>query len=261
MAELDLSLREEANLLSQRLFGENTKKRAALTNRLLDICTRVGDKDILMIHNPGGWGSAPLEDLLGWERSIIDGIAATIERLGYSHLLVQHFRGGSNWWAHMRNTREETYFLFKGQSRKVNEMAAEVRFITQHVNDIKILLIGVSQGAAFSNAVMRQIGELRQVYSIELGIFFPHMPRRVITKRTLAIDDNGQMPDPIAHGNLVVSFKAFITAPYRWLKYQLHGQPKRFTYCINAPGHDYNWTYPLVHQRIEEFLKINFGTH
>lgn len=262
MAELGLTqiLVEEANLLGQKLFGENTRNRASLTNRLLDICTRVKGKDMLLIHNPGGWGSTPLEDLLEWERSIIDGIATTIGSMGYSWLLIQHFRSNNSMWSRIRDIKEELDFLFQSHSRKVEEMAAEVKFIARNFSNLKILLIGVSRGAAFSNAVMRQIGELHQVYSIELGMIFPHMSRRVITERTLAIDDNGQMPDPIAHGNLRVSFKAFITALYRWLKYRLHGQPKKFAYCINAPGHDYNWEYPLVHQRIEEFLKINFGT-
>ncbi|GAI68005.1 unnamed protein product, partial [marine sediment metagenome] len=54
-------------------------------------------------------------------------------------------------------------------------MVAELKFIAQHINDLKVILIGASQGAAFSNTVMRHLGELRQVYSIELGIFFSHM--------------------------------------------------------------------------------------
>ncbi|MDO8715638.1 MAG: hypothetical protein Q7J73_02350 [Dehalococcoidales bacterium] len=251
---------EEANLLGRQLFGRNARKGIALTNRLLDICTRVQGKDMLLIHNPGGWGRAPLEELLPWERSIVDGVVTTVGSTGYNWLLVQHFRNSNSIWARMRDMKEEANFLFKGNSRKVAEMAAEVEFIARRFNNLKILLIGASQGAAFSNAVMRQIGELGQVYSIELGIFFPHMSRRVITERTLSIDDNGQIPDPVSHGKLLVSFKAYIGAPYRWIKYRLHGQPKKLTYCVNAPGHDYNWTYPMVHERIEDFLKINFGT-
>lgn len=261
-AELDLTsvLYEEANLLGQQLYGKNTVERAAFINRLLDICTQVQGKDILVIHNPGGWGSAPLEDLLQWERSLVDGVTTTIERTGYSWLLVQHFRSSNSRWGRMRDVKEETYFLFTSHSRKVDEMAAELRFIARHFNNLKILLIGASQGAAFSNAVMRQIDELHQVYSIELGLFFPHMPRRIITERTLSIDDNGLMSDSVAHRNLGVSFKTLITTPYRWLKYRLHRQPQRFTYCLNAPGHDYNWEYPGVRRPIEKFLKIKFGT-
>ena len=85
------------------------------------------------------------------------------------------------------------------------------------------------------------------------------MSRRVITDRTLAIDSNGVMPDPMSHRNLWAGFKAYITAPYRWIKYRLQGKPQKFTYCINAPGHDYSWQYPEVRQRITDFLTDTFG--
>ncbi len=260
MAELDLALREEAGYLAQQLFGKNVKKCTALTDRLLDVCTQVQGKDFLLLHNPGGWGSTPLNELLHWERSIVDGVIATIEGLGYSWWLTQYFRSGESWWAHIRDLREQTAFVFRGQSHEVKVMAAELQFIARHFNDLKILLVGASQGAAFSNSVMRQIAELRQVYSIEFGIFFPHMARRVITERTLAIDSNGTMPDPMVHRNLRAGFRAYITAPSRWVKYRLQGKPQKFTYCINAPGHDYNWAYPEVHQKVEDFLRVKFGT-
>jgi hypothetical protein len=86
------------------------------------------------------------------------------------------------------------------------------------------------------------------------------MSRRVVTERTLAIDGNGVSPDPMAHRNLRAGFKAYITAPFRWVKYRLQGKPEKFTYCINTPGHDYNWDYPEVHGRITDFLITNFGT-
>jgi len=254
------ALQEEASRLAQQLFGNNVKKRASFTNRLSDICTRAQGKDFLLIHNPGGWGSTPLEQLLKWERSIVDGVSASIERLGYSWLLTQYFRSGSSWWAHMRNIKEEARFFLKGKSSKVGVMAAELKFIAEHSNSLKVILVGASQGAAFSNAVMRQLDGPHQIYSIELGLFFPHMPRRVVTERTLAIDSNGTVPDPMAHRNLRAGFKAYITAPFRWIKYRLQGKPEKFTYCINAPGHNYNWEYPEVHQQITEFLETNFST-
>ncbi len=63
MTEL-LALEKEANQLAKQLFEDDSQKRASFTNRLLDICTRVQDKDILLIHNPGGWGTTHLENLL-----------------------------------------------------------------------------------------------------------------------------------------------------------------------------------------------------
>lgn len=260
LTDEDIALEEEARPLAQQLFGNDIKKCADFTNRLMDICARARGKDFLLIHSPGGFGGTPLEHCLQWERSIVEGISATIERMGYSWLLTQHFRSGCGWWTHMKDIGEQVRFQLKGKSPKARIMAAELKFITQHFKDLKVILIGASQGAAFSNAVMRQLGELRQVYSIELGIFFPHMSRRVITERTLAIDSNGIMPDPVAHRNLKAGFKAYITAPFRWMKYRLEGKPQKLTYCINVPGHEYNWEYPGVHPRIIDFLETNFGT-
>lgn len=255
-----LALEKEVSQLAQQLFSDDLKKRARFANRLLDICNGAQGKDFLLIHNPGGWGSTPLEDCLEWERSVVEGISATIERLGYSQLLIQYLRSGSSWWAHMRDIREEAGFFLKGESFKVRIMATELKFITEHINNLKVILIGASQGAAFSNAVMRQLGEFPQIYSIELGLFFPHMSRRVITERTLAMDSNGVMPDPMSRRNLRAGFKALITAPSRWIKCRLEGKPRKFSYCINTPGHDYSWEYPGVQRQIEAFLNLNFGT-
>ena len=183
-----------------------------------------------------------------------------MERLGYSWLLIQYFRGGSSWWTHMRDVKEEARFFLKGESSKAGIMAAELRFITQHIKNLKVILIGISQGAAFGNAVMKQPSELHQIYSIELGICYPHMFRRVVTERTLAIDSNGLMPDLMIHRNLKARFKVFMAAFFRWIKYRLQGKPEKFTYCVNAPGHDYNWKYPEVQRQIIDFLNLNFGT-
>ena len=253
------ALREEADRLAAQLYKGDTRKRASFTSGLLDICARVQDKDFLLIHNPGGFGGTPIDELLQWERSVVEGISSTIERLGYKSLLTQHLRSGKGWWAHMQDTKDQACFFFKGKSYKVKVLVAELKFIIRHLQTLTIIMIGASQGAAFSNAVMRQLGEFDRVYSIELGIFFPHMPRRVITKRTLAIDSNGIMPDPMAHRNLRIGFQAYLTAPWRWIKSRLEGKPQKFTYCINAPGHDYNWEYPDVQRQITDFLTLNFG--
>ncbi len=255
-----LALQEEASRLAQQLFGNDIKKRTSFTNRLLDICTRAQGKDFLLIHNPGGFGSTLVEHLLQWERSILEGVTATIERLGYSCLLTQYFRCGHSWWAHMMDMKEQIGFFFKGKSSQANILAAELKFITRHLDTLKVLLIGVSQGAAFSNAVMRRLNGPHQVYSIELGLFFPHLSRRVVTERTLAIDSNGIMPDPMTHRNLKAGFKAYVAAPFKWTKYRLQGKPEKFTHCINTPGHEYDWSYPEVQRQIIDFLEVNFGT-
>ncbi len=259
MASDDFPLMEEITSLAEQLLGRDDSRQADFVGRLGDTLSRARGKDFLVIHNPGGWGNTQLELCLDWERSIVTGVTQTMDSLGHSWELMQYFRSGNSFWYHMRDVGREAMFFFRGKSFRAKVLAAELRFVTQHLRDVKVILVGVSQGAAFSNAVMRLLGDWPKVYSIELGIFFPHMSRRVITERTLAIDSNGFMPDPMANRNLKAGTRAYATAFFRWVQSQLRGKPVKFTHCIAVPGHEYRWEYPAVHQRIQDFLKINFG--
>jgi hypothetical protein len=89
---------------------------------------------------------------------------------------------------------------------------------------------------------------------------FPYKSRRVITDKTLALDSNGLMPDALMEWDVPTIVKTYVAAPFRWVRYRLQGRPMKFTYCINVPGHDYNWEYPEVQGQVEGFLEINFGT-
>lgn len=250
-----LTLPEEVSQLARQFFGDDAKKCTSFTNRLLDICTRAQGKDFLLIHNPGGWGTTHLEHLLQWERSIVEGVSAAIERLGHTQVTIQYFRTGKGWREIMQDIREQARFF----PSKAKVMAAELEFITQHLNSLKMIMIGVSQGAAFTNAVSQCLKERDQVFSIELGMPFPYQSRRVITDKTLAVDGNGLMPDALMEWDIVTIVKTYSSAPFRWAKSRLLRKPVKFTLCINLPGHDYNWEYPEVQRQIEDFLNTNFG--
>jgi len=254
-----VTLQEEINSLAQQFFGSAAEKHGHFVNWLQDTFASTWGKEFLLIHNPGGWGSTRLEHCLDWERSIVTGVSDTMDRLGRRWALVQYFRSGNTAWQHIREAREELVFFFGGKYFQAKVMAACLRFLTQQIRNLRIILVGASQGAAFSNAVMRELGDFPQVYSIELGIFFPHMSRRVITERTLAIDSNGLMPDSMAHRDLRVAFPAYAAGLFRWCQYWFQGKPTEFARCTNLPGHEYRWEYPEVRHRIEDFLAANFG--
>lgn len=255
MAADTKTLNEEANELAEKLFGADTEKRADFVRRLLDICSRVDGKDFLLIHNPGGWGSTRLEELLQWERSIVEGVGSAISGLGYDCSLVQYFRSENGWRALVEDIREQLHFFIS----KSRIMAAELEFVTRHFDNLEVVLIGVSQGAAFSNAVTQNLNGLKCVSSIELGTPFPYRSKRVITDRTLVLDSNGLMPDALMEWDVPTIVTTYLGAPFRWLKYRLQGKKIKFTYCINVPGHDYNWDYPEVQWKIENFLRTTFG--
>src|SRR4030043_423474 len=93
----------------------------------------------------------------------------------------------------------------------------------------------------FRRAVMRQLGGLYPVYSIELGFPFQYKSRRIITPRTLAMDSNGVRPDVLAQGNFRVGARILMAAPFKWVWYRLRGRRVAFAHCVSAPGHEYDW--------------------
>jgi len=252
-----MTLEEEAERLAAHLFEDDTGKRAGCISRLLDIYNKAKDKDFLLIHNPGGWGSTRLENLLQWERSIVEGVSDTIEKLGYTQQLIQYFRSNHGYREIMKDIREQMRFF----ENKARIMSAELELITRHLDRLKVIMIGVSQGAAFSNAVSQRLNNIDRIFDIELGIPFPYKSRRVITERTLALDSNGLMPDSLMEWDVPTIIRTYVSAPFRWLKYRLQGKKIKFTYCINVPGHDYNWDYPEVQRQVEDFLYLNFGNN
>jgi hypothetical protein len=250
-----MALRKEAQVLAQQLFDRQADKVADFTDRLMDIYSRVKGKDFLIIHNPGGWGNRALEQCLQWERSVVTGINNTIEQLGYTSLLIQYFRSGRGWRERLWDLREQYKFF----ASKVKIMAAEVEFITRHLVNLKVILVGISQGAAFSNAVMQQLAGQQRVYSIEFGMFFPHLSRRVVTERTLVLDSNGLVPDAVVRRDMLRVARAYFAAPLRWVLHLLRGRVVRFHYCVRLRGHIYEWGYPQVQQQVVDFLESNFN--
>ena len=255
---IGLTVQNEAGEVARQLFGRRSGARAEFMRCLLDSYEKAQDKDFLVIHNPGGWGSSRLDRCLDWERSIVEGVKNTIDRLGYSSALTQYFRTGDSLAAHFFDTKEQVRIFLEGRYSKARLLAAQLKFITQHLERVNIVMVGVSQGAGFSNAVMRQLGNGHRVYSIELGMMFIQVPRRVTNDHTLAIDGNGVAPDPIVRRDLWAGTRAYTIAPFRWLKYQIIRKPRRFTRCVVMPGHDYSWEHPGVRQEIEGFLRARF---
>jgi len=142
---------------------------------------------------------------------------------------------------------------------KATVMAAALEFIIKHINTLKVILVGVSQGAAFSNAVMQKLGVPCQVFSVELGFPFQYRRWGRITERTLVIHSNGLIAAVLAQGDWKVGIRILMTAPFRWVIYRLQGRAVEFAHCVSAPGHEYAWDNPEIQRQITAFLKTNFA--
>lgn len=254
MANGEVSILEDAQVIARKFFPRDTRQKAAFINRLTGSYAAAKGKDTLIMHNPGGWGCTDIDNLIDWERSVVEGFKNTLTKMQRNWMLLQYFRAGVKWYEHILNSPEQFRYYMTGKFFKAELLAAELNFLTGHINNLKIFLLGVSQGAAFGNTVMMHVGNNPNVFSIELGTFFVHMKRRVFTERTLALDSNGLMPDPVSDFHIGPAAKAYLTAPYRWIKYRLICKPEKFTYCVNVPGHEYQWEFPEVGAKIESFL-------
>jgi len=259
--EKDSDFNREMNELARTLFKIRPEKRSQAITWLADTYRKAAGKDFLIAHSPGGWGNTPWDGLLEWEKSIVTGVTVTLEKLGYSHYVTQYFRSGMKSFGHFKDIYRDIRFFLTGRSGRAEALAAMLQLLAKHLPDTMIILVGASQGAAFNNATVKNVPDMPHLFSIELGTFFPYMKHRVIMERTLAIDNNGIMRDPMCERNLWAGTKSYLGAPYRWLKLRLQGRPIKFTHCINTPGHEYAWEYPGVHTNIEKFLKEKFGSN
>jgi hypothetical protein len=250
---IDVSLRQDAYRLARSIL-KNEKQADKFAKCLLEICLQARDKDFLVVHNPGGWGHARMDECLDWERGIVTGVAEVLQKMGYSCLVTQYFRSGKGWRQEIADFKEQ----FRYFSYKADIMADWLRFILDHLAGIKVILIGVSQGAAFGNAVRQRLDDDSPVYSIELGFPFHYRSRRVKSAKTLAIDSNGSHADKFVQGTFLDASLIVGAAPFKWLIYRIRGKPMLLSHCVKAPGHEYDWNTPEIARQIMDFIDANF---
>ena len=246
---------EEESRRFARDTVRNPERAEEFSEQLIDTCRKVQGKDFLIVHDPGGWGHARMETCLEWEKGIVNGVAAAIGQMDYSYLVTQYFRSSFGWREAARDFREQLSFF----SHKAEIMAAWLRFVIAHVGNLNVILVGVSQGAAFGNAVIQCLDEGAPVYSIELGFPFIYKSHRKITKRTLAIDSNGEQPDKLVVGSLWDGLAIFAAAPFKWLGHRWRGEKVSLPHCVNTPGHAYDWSNQFIENEVRGFLRKNFA--
>ena len=136
--------------------------------------------------------------------------------------------------------------------KKTKMLEAEVDFLTQHIDNLKVILAGNSDGGVYTNEVMQLLEGNSRVYGIECGI--PFYYRGSVPERALVINDNGVTPDVMVKGNIASLVWANIT------HFPTHRSPEgHIMLYFRAPGHIYTWDHPEVRMQITSFLEANFG--
>ena len=131
---------ESAIQLAAKLFPHNRRKRKLFFENLQEMYSAARNKDVLVIHSPGGWGNAHWEDIQGWEKSIVTGVTATLEKLGYSQTIKGYLRSGNALWGRKSWYKEAQFFLF-GSNYRAQVLAEEVEFLAVNLPKLRVVLL------------------------------------------------------------------------------------------------------------------------
>ncbi|MBL7062350.1 MAG: hypothetical protein ISS54_06405 [Dehalococcoidia bacterium] len=260
------TVEQQAWQVAGEVIGSGKKAQERFVTEVLDLYNKIKDSDLVIFCNSGGWGNKPLSsDYQG--QSWLTGIEAKLTQLGYEPCVVDDIRTGNGLIERLLEFKEH---LTRYPS-KAKVLAAKIDFLTQHIANLKVIITGQSNGAAFAGEVANHLEDNSRVYSIRVGIPFWHGIREV--SNSLVIDNSGVGSDVLTQRDLVAIIKS------NWVKLFILNHAPAFTpvdWCISravliltsydfglglqAPGHEYMWEYPGVGPVIEAFLVKNFGT-
>ncbi len=204
------------------------------------------NSDVVIIFNSGGWGTVPFDKAFDFN-PIINNTKALIESRHYKVSVVPYYRTKENFFARMGSIRE-VLFGFPDSSRTLSEKIDN--FLETYPNE-KIVLAGLSNGAAFVNATMNDLKSDR-VLAIEFGAPFSNNDTK--GNNILSIVNK---EDALAQGAVGPLFMAVLKSPFIYVSSLVQGKPISYTEAIKIEGHSYSWSD--VEPRLTSFIdtKLN----
>jgi len=206
---------------------------------------------ILIVFNSGGWGNTPLdkaEDFL----PIIGGIQKALSDMGHESVVVPYERTKNSFLGKIEGLRGFVN-SFRAQSDK---LVQEIEEFKMENPDSKIIITGLSSGAAFVDNVMKEVSEkeIDNVFAIEVGTPFWEDPFE--SENILFLDNEGE--DPLSAREIKELIISLIKAPGRLIVSSLKGRKMPFSHAFYTPGHDYEWETNSTGKRIVSFLEDKF---
>jgi hypothetical protein len=199
-SDVPSSILQDAKTLSAELYGQSSNAEF-YTRQLLSAYIASSDKDLLIIFNPGGWGTRTLEESSDW-MSIINGIKAELDSIGCTVVTLNYQRTTNDLRGQLHEAEEAIY----GYYSKANDLSNRVEFLTQHNTDLKVILAGESTGTMICDSAMNLLKDNKRVYSIQTGS--PFWQTNTIRDRTIVVNDNGVVPDAFSRGDIFTVVKS-----------------------------------------------------
>jgi hypothetical protein len=239
---------QDAKTLSNELFGQSSNSEIYF-KQLISAYSAISDKNLLIIFNPGGWGTKALADSTDWT-TIVNGMAAELGLAGYKVAILNYQRTKDNLVGHLNEIEES----ISGYYSKSKDLATRIEFLINENPELNVILTGESTGTMICDSTMNLLKNNDRVYSIQTGS--PFWQNNTIRDRTIVVNDNGVIPDTFSRGDLFTAAKSNLKALIG------NNSPKDEAKILNifyAPGHEYWWQNPKVYSQIGAFLKEYFG--
>jgi len=244
--EIPESVVQDAWEIATGIYGQSDDSEIYF-QQLLSAYEASVKNNILIIFNPGGWGTKTLGDSSDW-MTIEEGIKTELISAGYKVATLNYLRTTNNLGGQLHEVEE----IISGYFSKSKDLAKRVDFLTQHNPDVEVILAGESTGTMICDSTMNLLKENDRVYSIQTGS--PFWQKNTIKDRTVVVNDNGLVPDAFSRGDFFTVVKSNINS---LLGNEQQGEGKILN-IFSAPGHEYWWQNPNVCSQIKLFLKKYF---
>lgn len=216
-----------------------------------NLLNSVPGNEVVIIFNSGGWGYTPIEKAEDFS-PIIEGVQKTLNDLGYKSTVVPYKRTENSFLGKVEGVREFLTF-FKNQSAR---LAQEIEHFREYNPDSKIIVAGLSSGAAFVDKVMERTSEkeIKNVFAIEAGV--PFWEETLKSENVLSLNNEGE--DPLAKGKKTILLFSLLKAPFKLLLAGISGKNLSLSEAFHTPGHEYFWDSSSTGSKIVVFLKNKF---
>lgn len=238
---------DDARQRASDLFGGNDERQSDFISQVLALYKEAKEIDVLVIVNSGGWGWSAIAE--SNEKELAPGIDGILAELGNSTLWIDYLRTDKNFYGAVG----EFMMAMSTNPARAEELAARTAFLTDNLPDLKVILLGISNGCTICSGAMPLLEDNGQVYSIQLGP--PVWNNNSHLERVLLLRTNGTIPDSFSHGDMATIFRANLEAAFG-ISQEYEGDILLY---IGAPGHDYNWEYDWLKLQIGNFLSEYFS--
>lgn len=230
-------------LFGPEVFPENIQFQESLNSASLN--------NVIVIFNSGGWGNTPPKEAKDLT-PIVEGIEKTLSNFGYNSTVIPYERTKNSFLGKITSTKELTA-SFPKQSK---ELAQQLNYFLENNSGTKIVMVGLSNGAAFTDSTISNIPEniKEKVYAIEVGI--PFWQKKFASENILRLD---KPSDPLSEGKIRTLLFSFLKAPFKIFLAKVSGFNLSFSQAVQFPGHGYSWDSPEVGGKITSFLETKFA--